>query len=112
MAGGATKRKHPKLVGDQTTAMELARLVQAGKMVLLPFSENQRYDQVVDEGDRFIRIQCKTGRLHNGAVTFHTCSSSYHHPNNQGLKFYRHDYRGDADLFGTVARPMPSTSFQ
>jgi PD-(D/E)XK nuclease superfamily protein len=99
MASNA-KRPHPKAVGDQTTAMVLARLVQSGKMVLLPFSENQRYDLVVDEGDRFVRIQCKTGRLRNGAIQFNACSFSYHHPNNHGTKPYMHDYRGAAELFG------------
>ncbi len=94
------KRPHPKSVGDQTTAMVLARLVQSGKMVLLPFSENQRYDLVVDEGDRFVRIQCKTGRLIRGAIVFPTCSVTYHHPGNRGVYAYRRDYRGDVELFG------------
>lgn len=41
--------------------MILARLVQAGKMVLVPFGENQRYDLLIDEGDVFVRVQCKDG---------------------------------------------------
>lgn len=80
--------------------MVIARLVQAGKFLLLPFGENQRYDIVIDEGDHFVRVQCKTGRIQNGVVYFPTCSSTYHHPNNQGLKCYQHPYKGQADLFG------------
>jgi hypothetical protein len=38
--------------------------------VLRPLSANQRYDLVLDLGDRFLRVQCKTGRLRNGAVVF------------------------------------------
>ena len=100
MRAGTKHDIHPKLVGDQTEAMVIARLVQAGKCVLLPFGENQRYDLVLDEGDRFVRVQCKTGRVRNGAIRFNTCSSSYHHPSNQGMKFYQHNYVGQADLFG------------
>ena len=80
--------------------MVLARLVQAGKEILVPFGENQRYDLVIDEGDRFIRVQCKTGRLRKGAISFNTCSVDYHHPNSRGSRPYRRDYCGDAELFG------------
>ena len=93
-------RPHPKDVGDVTQAMVLAKLVEAGKQVLTPFGENVRYDLVIDEGDRFLRVQCKTGRLRNGVVKFNACSYTYHHPNNRGLRVYQHHYRGAADLFG------------
>jgi hypothetical protein len=100
MEAGTKHKAHPKLVGDQAEAMVIARLVQAEKTVLLPFGENQRYDIVLDEGDRFVRIQCKTGRLRNGAINFPTCSTSYHHPNNRGTIHYRHTYSGQVDMFG------------
>ena len=96
----AAPRAHPKAVGDATEAMVIARLVQVGKMILVPYGENHRYDLVIDEGDRFIRVQCKTGRLRNGAVLFATCSSTYHFPKNQPASFYQRDYANDADLFG------------
>ena len=80
--------------------MVLARLLAVYPMVLRPFGENQRYDLLIDDRDRFIRVQCKTGRLRRGGVLFKTCSFSYHHPSNQGTKHYQQDYRGEADLFG------------
>ena len=91
---------HPVAVGDRTTAMVLARLLAVYPMVLRPFGENQRYDLLIDDYERFIRVQCKTGRLRQGAVRFNTCSVTYHHPNNQGAKAYRHHYRDAADVFG------------
>lgn len=94
-------RPHPKAVGDASQAMVLGRLVQAGKNVLVPFGENTRYDYVIEEDDgTFTRVQCKTGRLRTGAIRFNTFSQTYHHPNNQGTRIYRHDYRGQADVFG------------
>ena len=80
--------------------MVLARLLQCGKRILMPFGENFRYDLLIDEGDSFVRVQCKTGRLRDGAVWFPTCSTTYHHPNNQGKKTYQHPYHGQADVFG------------
>jgi hypothetical protein len=45
-------------------------LVRRGYRVLVPFGVNDRYDLVLDLGDRFLRVQCKTGRLKNGSVIF------------------------------------------
>lgn len=77
-------------------------------MVLRPFGENQRYDLLIDDGDRFIRVQCKTGRLRNGVIRFNACSVTYHHPSNRGTREYKRDYRGSADLFGVYCRETDS----
>ena len=92
--------EHPVTVGDRTTAVVLARLLWVYPQVLIPFGENQRYDLLIDDNNRFIRVQCKTGRFCRGGVEFNTCSFTYHHPNNQGTRPYKHHYRGAADLFG------------
>ena len=67
-----------------------------GHHVSVPFGENTRYDLVVDDGDRLLRVQCKTGRLHNGVVVFRTASSYAHHPNPKPRQ--RH-YQGQVDAF-------------
>jgi hypothetical protein len=91
---------HPKLVGDRTTAMVLARLLETYEVILLPFGENQRYDLVVEAESGFIRVQCKTGRLRNGVIKFNACSITYHHPTRLPGQAYKHHYRGQADVFG------------
>ncbi|MGZ4104997.1 MAG: group I intron-associated PD-(D/E)XK endonuclease [Actinomycetota bacterium] len=91
---------HPKLIGDRCTAMVLARLLEVFEVILLPFGENQRYDLLIDADHRFVRVQCKTGRLRNGAIKFATCSTNYHHPNREPSVPYRRHYRGNADVFG------------
>ena len=48
----------------------LAAFVERGFEVLLPWGTNHRYDMVLEVGDRFLRIQCKTGRLKFGTVEF------------------------------------------
>jgi hypothetical protein len=61
-------------VGDRTEAIIIAHLVRHGYRVLRPLSANVRYDLALDMGSGFIRVQCKTGRLRNGAVVFSTRS--------------------------------------
>ena len=91
---------HPKKVGDRSEAHILAALVERFDEVFLPWGENSRADFLVVDGDAILRVQAKTGRLRNGVVAFNTCSFTSHHPSNRGTKEYRHDYRGDAELFG------------
>jgi hypothetical protein len=77
----------------------MAAFVSSGKVVLLPFGENTRYDLVIDEGQRFVRVQCKTGRLaRSGVIRFPTASSYSHHAHRNGPA--RRGYRGQADVFG------------
>ena len=66
--------RHPVDVGDRTEAIIIAEPMRRGLRVLRPLSTNQRYDLALDLGDRFLRVQCKTGRLRNGAVVFSTRS--------------------------------------
>ena len=88
--------EHPKAVGDRTTLAVMLALEEAGYPFLIPFGENTRYDLAIDEGSRLARVQCKTGRLRQGAVRFRACSSYAHHPNPRAP--YR-DYLGQIDYF-------------
>lgn len=88
--------QHPKDIGDRSTLAVMLALRGVGYPVSVPFGENTRYDLVIDDGDRLLRVQCKSGRVRNGAVTFKTASSYAHHPN--PAKATR-DYQGEIDLF-------------
>jgi PD-(D/E)XK nuclease superfamily protein len=72
--------EHPKDVGDRSTLAVMLALRAADYAVFVPFGENTRCDLVIDDGATLARVQCKTGRLRNGAVTFKTCSRYMHHP--------------------------------
>jgi hypothetical protein len=87
---------HPKAKGDRSTLAIMTALREAGYAVLLPFGENTRYDLVIDDGAALGRVQCKTGRLREGAVRFNACSSYAHHPN---PKMVTRDYLGQIDYF-------------
>jgi hypothetical protein len=93
--------EHPKDVGDRSTLAIILALRDAGYGVLMPFGENTRYDLVIDDHGDFYRVQCKTGRLCNGAVSFPTASSYYHHPN---PKLPAKHYHGQVDFFAVYCR--------
>jgi hypothetical protein len=88
--------EHPKAIGDRTTLAIMAVLAMAGYGIYVPFGENTRTDLVIDDGATLSRVQCKTGRLRNGAVRFKTRSTYAHHPNPKTLN---RDYKGEIDLF-------------
>jgi hypothetical protein len=85
---------HPVDVGDRTEAIVIAALVRRGYKVLRPLSANQRYDLVLDLDGAFLRVQCKTGRLRNGAIVFSTrsCRSNRN-------RIYVRSYTDEADVF-------------
>lgn len=82
-------------VGDRTEAIVMAALLQVYDSVLIPFGNGRRYDLVVDTGQRFMRIQCKTGRLRSGAVIFNTQSQNPKDRRGKGV-----GYRGQVEMFG------------
>jgi hypothetical protein len=89
--------EHPKTVGDRTTLAVMAALHAAGFSLSTPFGENTRYDLVIDDGASLARVQCKTGRLRNGAVRFKACSSYAHHRRSDGSQ--TRSYAGEVDFF-------------
>jgi len=88
--------EHPKDIGDRSTLAVMLALTGLGYDVSVPFGENTRYDLIVDNGARLERVQCKTGRLRHGVVTFRTASSYAHHPNPKPRQLH---YRGQVDAF-------------
>jgi hypothetical protein len=85
---------HPVDVGQRTEGAILHELIRRGYAVLVPWGVNQRYDLVLDLGDRFVRAQCKTGRLRRGAVEFSTVSVQCN-----TRRMVVRDYNGEADVF-------------
>ena len=60
--------------GEVSRTQGVAALTLLGKHLLAPLGDFRRSDLAIDEGDRFLRVQCKTGRLINGAIVFYPYS--------------------------------------
>jgi hypothetical protein len=101
--------RHPVDVGLRSEAAITRVLVAMGHCVFLPVGQNQRYDLLVEVDGRFLRCQCKTGRLRNGAIQFNARSVR---SNTKGVMM--RDYVGEVDFFliyceatnGVYAIPM------
>jgi hypothetical protein len=72
----------------------LARLIETGKYVLVPFANVGRYEQLIDESEHFVRVECKTSRYSKGCLRFHTASCGGY--GDRPAKAYDED----ADVFG------------
>ncbi len=57
---------HSRHKGNVSEAYVVARLLELGFVVLVPIGNMERYDLVLHEKGKFIRVQVKTGRLRNG----------------------------------------------
>ncbi len=89
----------PNDLAALTQAKVATALIEAGKVVLLPWMHVLRYDLVIEEQGKFSRVQCKTGQLFRGAVYFRP----------QSLRAARREtgwdrvpagYQGEIDFFG------------
>jgi hypothetical protein len=92
--------------GNIATSHVLASLIAAGKDVSIPFGDSQRYDLILDDGGRLLRIQCKLGRLINGSICFMT-SSSRRKTNKMACGWT--SYKGQIDLFGVFCPQNKAT---
>ena len=72
--------------GDISEAKILARFVELGYPVLLPWSNGERYDMVIEKDGEFLRIQVKTGRVENGCIHFNTSSVDWNTSSTQSKR--------------------------
>ena len=83
---------NPKAKGEISEAAVLARLVDQGYPVSIPFGNNQRYDFIVETGKALVRVQCKTGKACDDGILFKACSTN-------GFTGVDTGYSGQADVF-------------
>ena len=90
----AGRKLSPKAVGELSEVEVICALHRSGLGVLTPpFSDNLRYDCIVDDGERLSRVQVKTGRVGAGSIEFNACRTYWH-------RRASYSYRGAIDFFG------------
>jgi transposase-like protein len=87
----------PKGIGDRSEARIMAEFLDAGMDILVPFGDRNRYDLVIDDSGKFIRIQCKTARLIGDKFVFKTESNNW----NSGK---RRGYVNEIEFFAVFLR--------
>jgi hypothetical protein len=89
--------RNTSLTGEVCRMQIMAAVALQGKIPLVPLGDFQRYDFVIDDGGRFLRVQCKMGKLVKGAILFHPCSIDSRSKNGGCV---RKGYVGQVELFG------------
>jgi len=85
--------------GNICVGAVMAALIRVGKVVLLPVDYNCRYDLAIDENGKFVRIQCKAGKIDGGVIQFNTSST-----NRKAGKWEQNGYVGQAEFFGVYCQ--------
>jgi hypothetical protein len=93
--------EHPKFVGDRTALAVMMALHESRIPFLVPLGENTRFDLGIELDGRLLRVQCKSGRLRDGAVQFATCSWYGHHLHPKELS---RTYVGEIEFFAVHCR--------
>jgi PD-(D/E)XK nuclease superfamily protein len=63
MMGQFGPMQNNKTTGEQSEAIIMAKFLEVGYGLLMPFGDNRRYDLVIEDTDGiFYRIQCKAAR--------------------------------------------------
>lgn len=87
--------RSPKLRGELSEMEAMLALMRAGYTVLTArFTDCARYDCVLDDGGRFLRVQIKTGKLSSdgSVIRFATASNNWH-------RGTTHSYVGQIEYF-------------
>ncbi|HEY4439510.1 MAG TPA: group I intron-associated PD-(D/E)XK endonuclease [Candidatus Elarobacter sp.] len=71
-------KRDTKRIGDISELRVAAALAEAGYAVSKPLGESQRYDLIIDDGERLQRVQVKTGRIRGGVIAYNCCSTHGH----------------------------------
>src|SRR5689334_10496972 len=85
---------HPVDVGLRSEVALTNAFIQLGYAVFLPVGHNHRCDLLLEIGDGFLRVQCKTGRLREGVIRFNTVSTR-----SNRCDTVRRGYTGEIDGF-------------
>ena len=85
-----------KQKGNIGEAKCLAKMVELGVPVCLPFGDNERYDMIIERNGKLEKIQIKysSQQENEGSIVFKTASSANHTTN----KHYS-TYENDVDAF-------------
>jgi len=82
--------------GNITEGAVLSALMRTGRVVLVPFGLQADYDIVFEEAGTFYKVQCKTGQMVDGAITFNLCTVKV----KKGGGYENCPYGDKVDFFG------------
>ncbi len=98
----STPKRHTQKTGDISEYAAITRLLECGYSVLQPLGQMHRYDLVIEDEGKFLRVQVKTGWLDHDDSVIHYAnhSNTYHYygVNNRAGTTSR-SYTGQCEYF-------------
>lgn len=85
-------------MGDVGVAAAHLYYVQQGYIVLLPTTESSRYDLVYDDGEKLVRVQCKTTEYKKYPTSGYTVQLSTKGGNKSGSGKSHHISSSECDI--------------
>lgn len=98
-----------KQIGDITELEVMLAFKKFGYSVLIPYGDYERYDLVIDNNGKFIRIQCKTAQKGDDSATFSIQCTSAHRKNGKvvSCKYSEEEIDYFATCFNDVCYLIP-----
>lgn len=69
--------------GDESEAVVVSELMKLGYSVSIPFGDNDRYDLIVDDGNKLQKVQVKTANYKEDKIQFNCYSDTYKNGNRE-----------------------------
>lgn len=102
---GPTKKQ----LGERAQAHVIAKFLEIGYNVLVPYGDSSRYDLVIEEAEgRFLRVQVKTAWVeggNQGYIKFATASLRSRSMNGH-VAYSRAGYQGQVDYFAVYSHEL------
>ncbi len=100
---GPTKKQ----LGERAQAHVIAKFLEIGYTVLLPYGDSSRYDLVIEDAERrFWRVQVKTAWVEKeGYIVFATTSLRSRSTNGR-VAYSRVGYQGQVDYFAVYSHEL------
>lgn len=88
-------KRHTDKTGDISEYAAITRLLECGYSVLQPLGQMHRYDLVIEDGGKFLRVQVKTGWLDHDD----SCNTYHYYGVNNRAGTTRRSYTGQCEYF-------------
>ncbi len=97
-----------KQLGERSQAHVIAKFLEVGYNVLVPYGDSSRYDLVIEDAEgRFWRVQVKTAWMENGGASIQFATTSLRSRSTNGKVTYsRAGYVGQVDYFAVYSHEL------
>jgi hypothetical protein len=99
-----------KQLGERAQAHVIAKFLEIGYTVLLPYGDSSRYDLVIEDAEgRFWRVQVKSAWVEREGYMVFATTSLRSRSTNRRIIYSRAGYQGQVDYFAVYSHELRKT---